>query len=106
MVGGSHSAFAVAGLLLRAPVPWRPGAITIAHRSPVLVTYPDVAAARADGAGVAAGQLCPATGMVHRFGGLRSDAAALYRRVRQGTERRVRLVPVPDGSAWLAGVAV
>jgi hypothetical protein len=105
VVGGSHSAFAVAGLLLRAPVRWAPGAITIAHRSPVLVTYPDAAAARADGAVVRGDQVCPATGMVHRFGGLRSDAAAVYQRIRRGAEPRARLVRVPAGWDWFADVA-
>ncbi|HEX4062194.1 MAG TPA: hypothetical protein VHY58_14355 [Streptosporangiaceae bacterium] len=104
VVGGSHSAFAVAGLLLRSPVRWAPGAITIAHRSPVLVTYPDAAAARADGAAVRGDQICPATGMVHRFGGLRSDAAAVYQRIRRGAEPRARLVRVPAGWDWFAGV--
>lgn len=105
VVGGSHSAFAVAGLLLRAPVRWAPGAITVAHRSPVLVTYPDGAAARAEGLQFGADQVCPATGMVHRFGGLRADAAGLYQRVRRGTESRVRLVRVPAGWDWFADVA-
>lgn len=101
IVGGSHSAFAVAGLLLRAPLRWQAGAIAIVHRSPILVTYPDRAAARADGAAAVAAQICPATGIVHRFGGLRADAAALYRRVRDGGEPRIRLVQVPDGGAWV-----
>jgi hypothetical protein len=105
VVGGSHSAFAVAGLLLRAPVRWAPGAITIAHRSPILVTYPDTGSARADGVAVGADQVCPVTGAVHRFGGLRSDAAAVYQRVRRGTERRIRLVPVPGGWDWFPDVA-
>lgn len=105
IIGGSHSAFAVAGLLLRAPLGWAPGAITIAHRSPVLLTYPHRAAARADGVPVADDQVCPATGIVHRFGGLRADAAVLYRRVRDGDEPRIRLVPVPAGWAWSADVA-
>jgi hypothetical protein len=105
IVGGSHSAFAVAGLLLRAPLRWQPGAITIAHRSPILVTYPDGAAARADGVAADADQICPATGVVHRFGGLRADAAALYRRVRDGGEPRIQLVRVPDGWAWLGDLS-
>jgi hypothetical protein len=100
IIGGSHSAFAVAGLLLRAPLRWAPGAITVAHRSPVRVTYSDRAAAGADGVLVDADQVCPATGVVHRFGGLRADAADLYRRVRDGGERRVRLIPVPATAAW------
>ena len=105
IIGGSHSAFAVAGLLLRAPVRWSPRAITVAHRSPVRVTYPDRAAAWADGVRAEADQVCPATGVVHRFGGLRADAADLYRRVRDGGERRVHLVPVPDTAQWPAAWA-
>ena len=104
VVGGAHSAFAVAGLLLRSGVRWAPGAITIAHRSPVLVTYPDAAAAREDGVVVRDGQVCPATGIVHRFGGLRSDAAAIYQQIRRGAEPRARLVPVPAGWDWFTEI--
>lgn len=96
IVGGSHSAFAVARRLLRADVPWVDGSIRILHRSPILMTYADVEAARADGQSVGADDICPVTGLVHRFGGLRTDAAALYRRVRSGVEQRVQLVPL-DG---------
>ncbi|MFL6099787.1 MAG: SidA/IucD/PvdA family monooxygenase [Actinomycetales bacterium] len=116
VVGGSHSAFAVAGRLLRTDLPWTDGSIRILHRSPILMTYSDVEAARADGQSVAADDICPATGLVHRFGGLRTDAAALYRRVRSGAEPRVRLVPMsgrpadelgpPDGReqrVWATG---
>jgi hypothetical protein len=101
VVGGSHSAFAVVGRLLRAPVRWAPGAITVAHRSPILVTYPDTGAARVDGVDPRPEQICPLTGVVHRFGGLRSDAAAVYRSVRGGSEPRVRLLRVPPGWDWL-----
>jgi hypothetical protein len=94
IVGGSHSAFAVARRLLRTDVPWRPGAIEVRHRSPIRLTYADAAAARADGQVVRTEDVCPATGLVHRFGGLRTDAAALYRAVRSGAERRIRLVPL------------
>lgn len=94
IVGGSHSAFAVARRLLRTDVPWRPGAIEVLHRSPIRTTYADVAAARADGQVVGPEDVCPATGLVHRFGGLRTDAAALYRAVRSGAEQRVQLVPL------------
>jgi hypothetical protein len=92
IIGGAHSAFAVAGLLLRAPVNWAPAAITVAHRSRIRVTYPDAATARADGRLVRPDDICPATGMVDRFGGLRADAAQLYQRVRRRQEPRVRLV--------------
>jgi hypothetical protein len=88
IVGGSHSAFAVAGLLLRAPPRWEFSAITVAHRSPVRVTYSDAVAVRADGVPVDPDQICAATGVVHRFGGLSADAASLYRRVRDGVEPR------------------
>jgi hypothetical protein len=94
VVGGSHSAFAVARRLLRADLPWAAGAIEVFHRSPVRMTYADTAAARVDGAVVRPEDVCPATGLVHRFGGLRTDAAALYRRVRSGEERRVQLIPL------------
>ncbi len=76
VVGGSHSAFAVTGRLLRSRVPWGSGAIVVAHRSPVRVTYPDVESAWAQGVSVTPADVCAATGVVNRFGGLRADAAA------------------------------
>ncbi|MDN5790583.1 MAG: hypothetical protein L0H25_06935 [Micrococcales bacterium] len=91
IVGGSHSAFAVAGVLLRSEVNWEPAAITIRHRSPIRVTYQDIASARRGRPAVRADQICPRTGIVNRFGGLRSDAADLYQRIRSGDERRVLL---------------
>lgn len=94
IVGGAHSAFAVAGLLLRLPLAWSAGSITVLHRRPVLVTYPDTGAARADGVDVRADCVCPDTGIVHRFGGLRADSAALFRRVHDGDDPRVHLVRV------------
>lgn len=103
IVGGSHSAFAVARRLLRTDVPWADGSIRILHRSPILMTYADVEAARADGQSVGADDICPATGLVHRFGGLRTDAAALYRRVRSGAEPRVDLVAMNAQSAGALG---
>ncbi len=101
VVGGSHSAFAAAGRLLRLPLCWPAGGIVVAHRSPVRVTYPDAARARADGVAVREADVCPATGVVYRFGGLRAGAARLYRRVRDGAEPRVRLLRLPDGWDWL-----
>ncbi|MDQ2782348.1 MAG: NAD(P)/FAD-dependent oxidoreductase [Actinomycetota bacterium] len=94
IVGGAHSAFAVAGLLLRLPLAWSAGSITVLHRRPVVVTYPDTEAARADGVDVRVDCVCPDTGIVHRFGGLRADSAALFRRVRDGDDQRVHLVRV------------
>jgi L-lysine 6-monooxygenase (NADPH-requiring) len=97
IVGGSHSAFAVAQVLLRSGVPWTRGAIRIAHRSRILLTYGDIDAARADGEVVYPDDVCPVTGLVHRFGGLRTDSAALFRRIRDGVEPRVRLVGLTGG---------
>lgn len=96
IVGSSHSAFAAAlKVLERDPRhQWEPGAITIRHRSPVRVSYPDIVAARLDGITVGPDDVCPATGRVFRFGGLRGAAAQLWRDVRAGVEDRVRLAPM------------
>lgn len=92
VVGGSHSAFSAARVLLEGGEVDR---VTIAHRSPIRVTYADAAAAAADGCRFGPRDVCPATGRVFRFGGLRNDSAALYRAIRDGAETRVELTTTP-----------
>lgn len=89
VVGGAHSAFSATRVLLerRSDV-----TVTIVHRAPIRVTYADAPAARADGAVFGAADICPQTGRVHRYGGLRGDSAELYRAVRDGREPRVALL--------------
>ena len=92
IVGGSHSAFSAARVLLEQG---HVETVTIHHRAPVRVTYSDAAAAAADGCRFGPQDVCPATGRVFRFGGLRTDSAELYRAIRDGAETRVRLTRQP-----------
>ncbi|RZT14397.1 NADPH-dependent L-lysine 6-monooxygenase-like protein [Mycobacterium sp. BK558] len=96
IVGGAHSAFASAiSLLANDPEHrLRDGAIRVVHRAPIRMTYPDIAAAVADGAAINERDVCPRTKRVHRFGGLRGESARLWQRARDGDERRVELVHV------------
>lgn len=96
ILGGSHSAFAVALelLALDPAVTFGAGAITLLHRQPFRVFYPSVAAAHADGyTGFDDDDVCPLTARVHRLGGLRCEARALCREVlgldRARTEDRI-----------------
>lgn len=92
IVGGSHSAFSTAQVLLGQD---DVEAVTIHHRAPIRVTYPDPGAAAADGCVFGPRDICPGTGRVFRFGGLRTDSAELYRAIRDGAEPRVTLTPAP-----------
>lgn len=96
IIGGSHSAFAAALKLLELDVghEWEHGAITILHRSAIRVTCPSVEHARLGRVAFGPDDVCTTTGRVFRFGGLRGDAAELWRRVRSGTEAQVALSPL------------
>jgi hypothetical protein len=75
VVGGSHSAWSAAWLLLRHPA--RPR-VTVLHRTPPRLFYWSVDAARKAGHDFDSKRdVCPRTGRVNRHGGLRSDAHAL-----------------------------
>lgn len=92
IIGSSHSAFAVVGRLL-AETPFRDHVdITVLCRHPPKVTYESEQDATEDGASFTAADVCPQTGRVFRFGGLRMRAAATFRAVRDGHWPRVRLV--------------
>lgn len=99
IIGGSHSAFSAAKVLLdHDPARrWPPGTITIVHRSPVRITYPDRAAALADRCRFNSDDVCSHTGRVFRFGGLRADSADLWRKVRDGIETRIGMVRCGPG---------
>jgi hypothetical protein len=95
ILGGRHSAFS-AGWLLTTRCPqagFGPGDITILCRRPAPIFYASREAAIADGYDVTARSLCPKTGRVNRFGGLRGDGRELLRRVSQcpGTEPETRI---------------
>ena len=84
IVGGSTSALACARLLLAGlDRRWSSGAITLMHRRPLNVFYPSAAAARDDGYDAfRADDVCPVSGFVFRFGGLRFDSRELLMRLR------------------------
>ena len=80
IAGGSTSALAAAGLLLRAcpEATSAPGSVTILHRRPLRVFYPSADAARADGyMDFGPDDICPLSGFVFRLAGLRLDSRDL-----------------------------
>lgn len=91
ILGGSHSAYAAAWTLTNLLPPSliaSRGIVMLQRRSPP-VFYPSRSEAEADGYVVDEGDVCPRTGRVHRFGGLRGDGREMWRRLdgRPGTER-------------------
>lgn len=91
VVGRAHSAFSVADRLLSSEPAeaWAAGAVTVATRGQVRVTYDDRATARADGASFTEADVCPQSGRVWRLCGLRGDAARRYRLGRDGLDPRL-----------------
>jgi hypothetical protein len=83
IVGGSHSAFSSAWMLLdRMPdVRFEHGGVQILHRSEPRVTYYTRADAEADSYQFAETDVCQATGRVHRLGGLQGDGRQTWRRI-------------------------
>lgn len=83
ILGGSHSAFSSAWILLEhlPGISFAPGGVQILHRSAPRVFYASREAARDDGYAFAENDVCPATGRVHRLGGLRGDGRTLWRRL-------------------------
>lgn len=107
IVGGSHSAFSAAWVLLnQVGGEFGPGDITILHRRPPRIFYPTAEDAHAEGyTEFGPDDLCPLTQRVYRLAGLRWDSRDLLRGIRSGAEERVRLVPldpaVDDGVTTL-----
>jgi hypothetical protein len=104
VIGGSHSAFSAAWVLLnKLPGRFGAGGLTLLHRRAPRVFYPSRALAAADGYAFDEGDVCPATGRVHRLGGLRNDGRALWRQLtaRPGTtpEPRMRMLALDDAVA-------
>jgi len=83
ILGGSHSAYAVAWALLELPgaAPLADGQVAIVQRRPPRIFYADQAAADADGYPVDHGDICPRTGRVNRMGGLRGHGRDIWRRI-------------------------
>lgn len=103
IVGGSHSAWSAAGLILDDPrvlVDGRPPEVTILHRSAIRLFYISTAEAQADGyAFDAVDDVCMASGRVNRYGGLRGPARALAQGALGLVEATppIRLVQLAEG---------
>jgi hypothetical protein len=102
ILGGSHSAYAVAWALLELPgaAHLEAGQVAIVQRRPPRVFYADRAAADADRYPVAPGDICPRTKRVNRMGGLRGHGRDIWRRImhRPGTEaeKRIAILDMAD----------
>jgi len=98
ILGGSHSAYAVAWALLELPAAahLKAGQLVIAQRRPPRVFYPNQAEADVDSYPVHPGDLCPRTGRVNRMGGLRGHGRDIWRRImaRPGCEPETRIAIV------------
>ena len=96
IIGGAHSAFSCAWLLLdHTPgVAFGSGGIRILHRKGLRIFYPSREAAVLDGYAFDEADVCPATGRVFRLAGLRGDGREICRRMRGlgGLEREDRVV--------------
>jgi hypothetical protein len=93
ILGGSHSAYAVADALLALPAAGRLGAgqIEILQRREPRVFYPDREAALHDLYDVDPGDICPRTLRINRMGGLRGYGREMWRQI----ARRPRTLPEP-----------
>ncbi|HYQ04941.1 MAG TPA: FAD-dependent oxidoreductase [Polyangiaceae bacterium] len=91
VIGGAHSAFAAARRLLRSA-----RTVTLVLRSRLRLFADSESAARIDGIVVEPEDVCPRTGRVHRFGGLRFRERELALDVLSGREPRVTLLQTHD----------
>jgi hypothetical protein len=102
IVGGAHSAFSAAWILLERIPGLRFGAqgVQILHRTQPRPTYTSRDAARADSYEFSESDVCQDTGRVHRLGGLQGDGREVWRRIhgKPGTERDKRAVTMPIDS--------
>ncbi|MGH7041473.1 MAG: hypothetical protein ACREFY_04995, partial [Acetobacteraceae bacterium] len=102
VVGGAHSAFASAWMLLeRVPgVQFGTHGVQILHRSEPRPSYWSRGANHADFYEFSETDVCRATGRVHRLGGLKGDGRELWRRMQHkpGTRPDDRAVAMPIGS--------
>jgi hypothetical protein len=100
IVGGSHSAVAVAHVLLtRCSVAFGPEAIKLLHRRPLRIFYPSAASAIADGySDFDANDICPVSHRLFRLGGFRLEARDLLLRALEiggrAPEPRMQLFPL------------
>jgi hypothetical protein len=97
ILGGSHSAFSAAWVLINLlpPETFSAASIRLRHRDRMRVFYPTAAEAHLDGyIDFTAEDICPATRRVFRLGGLRGDGRQLWRCLSgpPGTEPEPRVV--------------
>jgi hypothetical protein len=104
IIGGSTSAAAVAHALLhRLPsVRFAPGGVTLLHRRPLRIFYPDRQSALAEGyTEWTEDDICPVSGRVFRFAGFRLDSRELVMQARhicgRAPEPRLRLHQLRPG---------
>jgi hypothetical protein len=90
ILGGSHSAYSVAGALLGLPAAasLTSGQILIVQRREPRVFYPDRDAAVADSYSVDPGDICPRTHRVNRMGGLRGFGREMWRQIARRPDTR------------------
>ncbi len=102
IVGGAHSAFSAAWMLLKRIPALRfgPSGVHILHRTEPRPTYTSRDAARADAYEFSESDVCQATGRVHRLGGLQGDGREVWRSIhgKPGTARDDRAITLPIGS--------
>jgi hypothetical protein len=91
IVGGSHGAAAVLYKLRLSRPSCR---FTIWHRGPVRLFYASEAEARKAGYVFNQGDVCPLTGRVHRFGGVRPPYRELFAAAKAGELPNVEFQPV------------
>ena len=102
VLGGAHSAFSAAWMLLEQipGVSFGPRGVQILHRSEPRPTYVSRAAAHIDFYEFSESDVCQATGRVHRLGGLQGDGREVWRRMHRkpGAEPDDRAVAMPIAS--------
>ncbi|WP_372073197.1 hypothetical protein P7L75_12915 [Tistrella mobilis] len=110
IAGGSHSAYSAALVLADAVDAGRLSAeVTILHRGPARLFYPNMDAQVAEPHGPLealpdpARDICPETGQIFRYSGLRHRARALFREIAQGARQGFtqRQIPAIDDAADL-----
>lgn len=94
IIGASHSAFAAAARLLEKydeDAAFTEGDISIYYRGEIKTFYDTTEEAEADKYAYTDENICPKTGRVNRFSGIRGDAKSLFRAIISGNEKRVIL---------------
>lgn len=91
VLGGSHSAYSVAGALLNLPAAasLAAGQIVIVQRREPRIFYASREAALADAYPVEAGDVCPRTQRVNRMGGLRGHGREMWRQIARRPDTRL-----------------